>query len=59
MACSLVLDTQARVSAHLRAPEDIELTVPDFDVPNQALFDDQRPLAAADDHQGESRDVKL
>ena len=31
MACSLVLDTQAKVSAHLRALEDIEITVPDFD----------------------------
>ena len=52
----MVLDTQARVSA--QALEDIEFAVPKFGVPNEALLGDQRPLAATDDHQNESRDVQ-
>jgi len=43
MAGSLVLDKQARVSARWGALEDFEPVVPDFGVPNEVLFGDQRP----------------
>lgn len=53
----MVLDTQARVSAQVL--EDIEFAAPEFGVPNEALIGDQRPLAAVDDHQRESREWEV
>lgn len=59
MAGPLTLYIWPRALVHWEALEDIGPAVLDFVVTIKALFGDQRPLAAADDHRSESLVVKV